>query len=368
MLKAKAWQTVGTNIANLGGELERNCKETSAACEEEWAKTGKEAGLLIWRIENFKVVEWPRERYGEFFDGDSYIVLSTKGSPDTGFTYDVHFWLGEETTADEAGTAAYKTVELDTYHKDLPVQHREVQGHESDLFLSYFEDKGGMRILSGGVESGFNHVEPENYKPRLLHVKGRINKTRVTQVPLSVSSLNAGDVFILDAGLMVYQWQGTSAGVAEKRKGGQLTQSIKDERESGTQSQVIEQGSEPAEFWEILGGEGEVADAESGGSDYDVKPEKALYRLSDASGKMEFTEEATGKIPRSKLDSDDVFVFDTGFEIFVWIGRGASPDEKAKGMGYAQDYMEEKGRPAWLPVTKILDGGENEVFESQFDC
>ena len=39
---------------------------------------------------------------------------------------------------DEYGTAAYKTVELDAFHDDRPVQHREVQGHESALFKSYF--------------------------------------------------------------------------------------------------------------------------------------------------------------------------------------------------------------------------------------
>lgn len=40
---------------------------------------------------------------------------------------------------DEYGTAAYKTVELDTFLNDGPVQHREVQGHESGLFKTYFD-------------------------------------------------------------------------------------------------------------------------------------------------------------------------------------------------------------------------------------
>jgi hypothetical protein len=80
----------------------------------------------------------------------------------------------------------------------VPVQHREVQDHESPLFLSYFKTGGGIRIMEGGIESGFKHVEAKSYTFRLLHIKGRKN-VRITQVPMSCSSLNSGDAFVLDA-------------------------------------------------------------------------------------------------------------------------------------------------------------------------
>ena len=104
-------------------------------------------------------------------------------------------------------------MELDDILGQIPVQHREVQDHESSLFRSYFKD---FQILDGGAESGFHHVSAAEYKPKLLQI--RINKKGpfsrhdvgaglvIKQVPLSFTSLNQGDVFIFDGGLVLYQW------------------------------------------------------------------------------------------------------------------------------------------------------------------
>ena len=54
------------------------------------------------------------------------------------------------------GTAAFKAVELDDALGGAPVQHREVQDHESELFGSYFE-KGTWSIssLQHGIQINF---------------------------------------------------------------------------------------------------------------------------------------------------------------------------------------------------------------------
>jgi gelsolin len=39
---------------------------------------------------------------------------------------------------------------------------------------------------------------------------------RIVEVPATVDSLNGGDVFVLDTGKAIYQWNGHKSGVFEK--------------------------------------------------------------------------------------------------------------------------------------------------------
>eukprot|EP00947_MAST-08B_sp_MAST-8B-sp1_P005043 g5043.t1 len=174
MEKAKKYDWHDTNMALFGSDLEKKIKAAAAEDEPAWKEAGREVGIKIWRIEKFHVVAWPRKKYGKFHQGDSYIVLNTyKKSPDSeALDYDIHFWIGGESSQDEYGTAAYKTVELDHFLQDRAVQHRETQEHESALFLSYFKGAQRLQILAGGIESGFHHVEEEKVEPRLFQIKG----------------------------------------------------------------------------------------------------------------------------------------------------------------------------------------------------
>jgi len=344
-------------------------KKASAEKEAAWKGAGQKVGVEIWRIEKFKVVIWPKDLYGSFYSGDSYIVLHTyKEQGKDALKWDLFFWLGKHTTQDEAGTAAYKTVELDTLLNDGPVQHREVMGYESELFLALFPN---IRIMEGGVDSGFKHVEAEKYEPRLLHLKGK-KKVRTMQVEKSVASLNSGDVFILDLGLEIYKWEGKSAGMFEKNKGREVVDAIKTERKGKPKIESIREGDKDEgskKFYTTLGGslDSVIKTAADGGDDKEAEEQgnrvRQLWKLSDASGKLEFSKVAEGNaIKKSQLDGNDVFIFDAGAEVFAWVGKGASDKEKTEAMVYAQQYLVKNNRPLYLPISRILQGGENPKF------
>jgi gelsolin len=359
-----------SNIALLGSQLEKDVRLAAAQTEEEWKGCGEKVGIEIWRVEKLGIKRWPEEQYGSFYSGDSYIILHTYKDPNNEdkILYNVHFWLGKDTSQDEAGVAAYKTVELDDLLGQLPVQFREVQDYESEEFLGLFNPP--MTTMDGGIDSGFNKVEPEKYEPRLLQVKGKKN-VRVTQVPFKMESLNQGDVFILDAGLEIYQWNGESSGIKEKRKGNEVILKIKDDRLGKPKSQILDGLEEHDRFWGMLPGEqGEIKTAAEGGDDEKVDQfTKKLMRITDAIGidKVDIVEEASGSFTKSQLDSNDAFLVDTEETIYLWIGTGASNNERKNAFKIANQYIAQAERPFTIPVVRIVEGTSNNGFDAAFD-
>jgi len=342
---------------------------TTTVAGAEFAGAGKGPGLEIWRIEKLKVVAYDKKLYGKFYTGDSYILLYTKQPPGkNSFEWDIFFWLGSESSQDEQGVAAYKTVELDDSLGGAPVQHREVQNHESKEFLSLF--KGGIEYLAGGVDTGFKHVVRDQYDTRLLQLKGK-RQVRCNQVQLNVSSLNSGDVFILDCGLTIYQWNGSGASKKEKTAGLECSKRIKDQERGGRANVVlVDEGSETQEFWTALGGKGKIKAAAEGGDDESFEAAAAdvirLFKIADKGGNVTVSEVGAKPLSKTLLDSADSFLLDVGSEIFAWVGKNSTKAVKSAVMSNVTSYLAKNNKPAWVPVSKLNEGAETPLFKGHF--
>ncbi|KAH8179560.1 gelsolin repeat domain-containing protein [Sarocladium implicatum] len=399
LVHPKEYDIKDSNVELIGSDIDHQVKYNSAASEPAWHAdgVGTAAGLHIWRIEQFEVVPWPKDKYGQFLDGDSFIVLHSykvgeaEGQEKLG--HEIFFWLGAHTTQDEAGTAAYKTVELDEFLGGAATQHREVQQSPSDDFLALFPR---LSIRSGGVRSGFRSVAAEQEEAgkeeilTLLRVFKNpaagtgANGIVVHEVDPSWNSLDDTDVFVLDTGSKIWVWQGKDCSPMEKAKAAQVVHDMTIAKH--VEVEVLSQAeSRSRRVLNLLGADDDTPTSglrqrrpigKSSSSTSSASSNKKLFRLSDASGDLTFDlVKDGGKISSSDFDGNDVFLLDdAGRAVWVWIGSGASKAEKATWMRVAQAYIrrlqsEQEGSESYLvPVAKVKEGAESRAFRKAIEA
>jgi gelsolin len=401
LVHPKEYDIKDSNVELIGTDIDHQVKYNSAATEPAWHANGigSAPGLYIWRIEQFEVVPWPKDKYGQFLDGDSFIVLHSykigekEGNEKLG--HDIFFWLGAHTTQDEAGTAAYKTVEVDEFLGGAATQHREVQQSPSDDFLALFPR---LSIRSGGVRSGFRHVAAEDEADKeeiltLLRVfknpaaGSGANGIIVHEVEPTWNNLDDTDVFILDTGEKIWVWQGKDCSPMEKAKAAQVVHDMTLAKHIDVE--VLSQTeSRSRRVLNLLGADDNTPTTGlrkrrpvSSFSASSSKPSnKKLFRLSDASGELTFElVKDGGRITPSDFDGNDVFLLDdAGKAVWVWIGGGASKAEKATWMRVAQAYIrrlqseqqeeEEEEETYLVPVAKVKEGAECKAFRRAIEA
>ncbi|XP_059646291.1 villin-3 isoform X1 [Cornus florida] len=336
------------------------------ALEPAFQGAGQKVGTEIWRIENFLPVPLPKSDYGKFYSGDSYVVLQTTPGKGGAYLYDIHFWLGKDTSQDEAGTAAIKTVELDAILGGRAVQHRELQGHESDKFLSYF--KPCIIPLDGGVASGFKKPVEEEFETRLYTCRGK-RVVRLKQVPFSRSSLNHDDVFILDTKEKIFQFNGANSNIQERAKALEVIQFLKDKYHEGKcDVAIVDDGKlqaegDSGEFWVLFGGFAPIGKKVA--SEDDVIPEKTpakLYSIIDGQVKT-----IDGELSKNMLENNKCYLLDCGAEVFVWFGRVTQVEDRKAASQSAEEFVASQNRPKSTRITRIIQGYETHSFKSNFD-
>ncbi|KAJ6795206.1 villin-2 [Iris pallida] len=339
---------------------------SSKNLEPSFQGAGQRVGMEIWRIENFQPVPLPKTDYGKFYTGDSYIVLQTTAGKGGAYLFDIHFWLGKGTSQDEAGTAAIKTVELDAVLGGRAVQHRELQGHESDKFLSYF--KPCIIPLEGGVASGFKKPEEEKFETRLYTCRGK-RVVRLKQVPFARSSLNHDDVFILDTENKIYQFNGANSNIQERAKALEVIQHLKEQYHEGKcDVAIIDDGkleaeSGSGEFWVLLGGFAPIGRKTVSEEDVTLEttPGK-LYSINDGELKLE-----EGTLTKGMLENNKCYLLDCGAEIFVWTGRITQVEDRKSASKAAEEFITNENRPRTTRITQVIQGFETQSFKSKFE-
>ncbi|XP_060920960.1 advillin isoform X2 [Labrus mixtus] len=331
-------------------------------------------GLQIWTINNMQMVPVPAKGFGNFFEGDCYIVLYISQNRGSGQSADIHYWIGKASSQDEQGAAAIFVTQLDEHLGGSPVQHREVQDCESPRFRSYF--KNGLIYKKGGVASGFQHVDPNTYNVlRLLRVKGRKHVT-ASEVEVSWNSFNNGDIFLLDMGKAIVQWNGPKSNRREKLKAVLLAQDIRD-RERGGRAQigVVEGGNEHDSpelmkvMMAVLGQRnGPLREAIADDQTDSVQSSMVrLYHVFESSGNLVVQEVATQPLTQDLLHSSDCYILDQrGSSVMVWKGKQASNEERREALNRAVGYIKAKNYPSSTSVEVMTEGGESAMFKHSF--
>ncbi|XP_039420142.1 macrophage-capping protein [Corvus cornix cornix] len=328
-------------------------------------------GLHVWRVEQLRPVEVPEATLGVFFSGDAYLVLHNGPEEQS----HLHLWMGRDSSQDERGACALLSTQLSSLLGERPVTHREVQGNESDLFMDYFPR--GLTYQEGGVASAFNRAcpgpgpgpEPE---PKLYQVKGK-RKIRASQRDPSWASFNTGDCFLLDLGQTLFIWHGARSNVLERSRAQELAAAIRDSERGGkARLEIVADGEEPPEMVQVLGPKPPL---QEGSPEEDVVADQrnteaaVLYKVSDATGRMDLTQVATSSpFSQSLLCPDDCFVLDNGAGgmVFVWKGRKANEQERQAALRVAEEVIARMGHPPQTQVEILPQGRETPFFKQFF--
>lgn len=258
------------------------------------------------------------------------------------------------------------------------MQYRETQDEETGLFHSYFKS---VVYLKGGIDSGFKNVLPEAYTPRLLRMSTSGKSVRVKQIDKDPEMLNNSDVFLLDLGKKVYQFNAPHASPFERRR----AMEIVDMEFKATRDEVdlvVIDGEQELldceEFWAALGdGPKPTALARSEEScavtplddDIDATMPKSLYKISDNAGTLELTRVANQveALHEGSVTADDVWAIDVDGKCFFYIGNGASNDERLAVRLHAPSILEAMKLPRFTSST-IVSPENRKVWDALFSA
>ncbi|XP_035510487.1 supervillin isoform X6 [Morone saxatilis] len=329
----------------------------------------KTVAVDTWHVQEFDDSEIPVESTGQLHEGDSYVIRWTysintvddrNGSDECNRgqkeSTALFLWRGCHSSVSGRDTAAFLSIGMNNHEESQVVVP---QGKEPPCFLQLFQ--GGLVIHRGKREEA-----PTNAAEwRLFCVRGALpEEASLLEVDCCSAGLRSrGSVVLLNSQQgVLYLWTGCKAHAnsreVSKRAVERLTQMFPPElclsQSSPVQVQVVEEGSEPADFWAALGQMDRKAYdcmLQDPGK-YNFTPR--LFHLSTSSGSfqaeelqsparlpglvmaMPFVQESLYSVPQPTL-----FLLDNRLEVYLW-QRGQPEQTESSASAWSRWHSERR--------------------------
>uniref|UniRef100_A0A6Q2WT51 HP domain-containing protein n=1 Tax=Esox lucius TaxID=8010 RepID=A0A6Q2WT51_ESOLU len=370
---------------------------------------GRQADLATvavdaWHIREFEEEELPLASVGQLHEGDTYVIrwkysvttvvgkrqkpgeLSSGGAGRERSA--CFFWQGRHSSVSGKGTSALMTVELGSHRG---AQVLVAQGKEPPCFLQLFQ--GGLVIHKGSREDASN-----TGAWRLYCVRGEaLAEASLVEVECCCASLRSRATLVLLGAHQgqLYLWHGCKSHAGAREVGTRTVERHPSElglnSNSSLKVEVVEEGTEPAGFWNALGQQDRKAYdcmLQDPGK-YNFTPR--LFHLSASSGVFEGEEllcparvtDAVMAMPFLQenlysVQQPALFMLDNRLEVYLWQGRQPDDEEctgsakirwenqKKCAMETVLQYCKEKNSRRPPQAYLVLAGSEPLTFTNIF--
>ncbi|KAK3605398.1 hypothetical protein CHS0354_036306 [Potamilus streckersoni] len=322
--------------------------------------------VVVWHILEYDHYKLPNHSYGQFHEGDTYVVrwqymITTSGAKDlkgqqSKISYAgrercaYFFWQGKSSTINEKGASALMTVELD---EERGPQIRVSEGKEPPCFLNLF--KGNMIIHIGKREDETTNTAGAW---RFYSVRNELeNEICLLEVTTDMSSLRSRSSFLIlnvNTGLL-YVWHGCKSPQHTRKLAMAASDKLKEKcplevslhKKAAIVVTEMEEGEEKLEFWRLM----DVMKNDRSAYFSLLKDPRSfthtlrLFHMTSVSGVFEVQEILNPSRTRDyfspfpviqadlyKASQPGLFLVDSGFEVYLWQGWWPEGDKEQENV------------------------------------
>eukprot|EP00833_Pecoramyces_ruminatium_P004791 jgi/Orpsp1_1/1178823/evm.model.c7180000066857.1 len=340
---------------------------------------GESEGLDVFRIEDLGLSMVDSDDYGAFSTGDCYVILNTYWE-DRELKHKIYQWIGKMAEKDKLFCSAIYSVMLKGFINETSNISREIEGEESDDLKYIFGSEIRYLDYSECAESRLSSPYEFQYPLRMYKIYGN---GKIHLVESSHLMFDTNSVFLIDAGLELYQWNGKNSSFINKAFCRILLKRINSNDRKG-KAEIIEfeEFEEDTSFWELFDEQRTEENAEEF-SNIIMENEKnkevfkvakqpiKLYKIPDVESLddvdcEDYLEEEGYFLNKNLLNSENCYVMDCGVELFLWTGNRASEESRDLIQEFTVKLIPNKVRPNWVGLQRFNENNESELFAIRF--